>query len=368
MLKSSGLAAILALAVAACASQSDAGQGPGDDDIIGGVPVTSAKLDAVGSLQLQQPGSDRRIPFCTGTLISPTLVVTAKHCGIIRDAAGQPHPFTELGEIAFAVGNDAAAPRSRTIAERVAVTELNEGGIGLGSDVAVYYLKEPVADVTPLPIAKAPLGADDIGKSFVAIGYGIRDAAGNAGQRLMGNITLTINEGSPRAAIFGSFDAFKADIEKKVGRPLTPEEVVEVQEIFDKPLLAGYESFFKAKEGDVQACNGDSGGPLLRKVDGQLSIFGVASWVPNKSTTDALCSQGVTYATFGPSAKDLLAEAACGGEPLKGRCDGTTVVRCLTDGEGGPRTTKTRCDELDLVCGTIDGKAGCVEPAPAPQP
>jgi len=353
---------ILAAAVVGAACASSAVPNADVEEIIGGVPVTSAKLDAVGALVLEAPGVPRQ-NFCTGTLIAPDKVLTAKHCAVFRLAAQSPdgldHYFTEVATVSFAIGAKAAEPKKLVTATRAQGADLAVGGVGFGSDVALYTLSEPITDVTPVPVNAAPLAAADVGKSFIAIGYGVQNAAGASGVRTMGNITLTMRDGAPFTAAY-TWDEFKALVEGSLGRPLTAEEESQVRVAYERPLLPEHEAFFGAKDGDVQPCSGDSGGPLLRRVGEQLTVFGVASWVPNKATSSALCARGVTYATFGPSAVRLLDQDACG-EPIAGRCDGTVAVRCLGRNEGGPRVTKTRCEELGLTCVVTEGVAGCAE-------
>jgi secreted trypsin-like serine protease len=186
----------------------------------------------------------------------------------------------------------------------------------------------------------------------------------------MGNVTLSHLEGSPLQIVHGSWEAMKQHIEARLGRPLTAAEETKYHTMFDTPLLGGYEAFFAAHEGDVQLCNGDSGGPLLRKVDDRVTVFGVASWTVSLDVHTNLCDGGMVYATFGPSAVALLdhvmafdqENATCGTETLGGRCDGNTAVRCLGADEGGPRVTRTRCDDVNLVCAVVGGRAECRDP------
>lgn len=367
---SAALSTLLAVGLFACSAQTEKAEAT-ESDIIGGVEIRSPKFDAVGSLQAEINGGKQSI--CTGTLISPNVVLTAKHCAIAIQAADAPdhkdHYFTELVPMYFAIGNDAAAPKKLVRATSAIGSSLNEGGAGFGADSAVYFLSEPINDVTPLPVSRAPLSDADVGQTFFAMGYGVMDAAGTAGHRTMGNITLTMRDGKVFEAAYGTYEAFKQSIEARIGRPLTAEEDAQVHESFDQTtLLSDYEAFFGAKEGDVQPCSGDSGGPLLRKVDGQITVFGVASWVPNKEQATALCSRGIVYSTMGPAGASLLDLTKCGAESVAGRCDGTTAIRCLTNEEGGVRVTRTSCEQLDLTCGMVAGKAGCVEPAPVAPP
>src|SRR5206468_1488242 len=98
---------------AACSSNvgpSDSTEKTGNTDeaIIGGVAADSPTMNAVGSLvtiSRYNSGTSEIVyysyPFCSGTLIGPTAVITAKHCT-------QAYPTsTELG---FAIGPNGKSP------------------------------------------------------------------------------------------------------------------------------------------------------------------------------------------------------------------------------------------------------------------
>ena len=345
-----------------CSAQVEESAPTSEDAIIGGVEVQSPTLDAVGALKITYRGEERS---CTGTLIAPDRVLTAKHCAIAMRAKhapdGRDHLFLDEGSVSFAIGSDIQDARLVPIVH-VELATPSEGGVGYGADLAIYHLGERVDDVVPLPVAREPLIATDVGRSFVAIGYGIRNQLGWSGHRTLGHVTLRLLEGNPYEAAFGSFDGYRTYLERSTG-PWPPELAAERKAFFDSQrLLTGYEAYTSSEDG-AQPCNGDSGGPLLRKLDGKITVFGVASWALSREH-GLLCSKGLVYARIAPSIHAGLGdrEQPCSGESERGRCDGATAIRCTTLDEGRPRVVRTHCAELDLACGMMDGNVGCVAP------
>src|SRR5438045_1950468 len=67
----------------ACKKADDAATPPtGDSEIIGGVDAKSAALDAIGALVYLNPQTQKQEELCTATLITPKVVLTAKHCAM----------------------------------------------------------------------------------------------------------------------------------------------------------------------------------------------------------------------------------------------------------------------------------------------
>jgi len=324
------------------------------DEIIGGFPASSPKLNAIGALGFDVGGGSYQ-PFCSGTLITPTIVLTAEHCVEFID---DPTPF------AFLVGPNAWAPVQVVPARGAAVESTVVGGvIGRGSDIGVLHLAQPVTGVTPL--AYAALG-NDVGRRYAAVGYGVQDATGKFGTRQAGSMTLKATGGPIWGAVYGSFEGFLATGAPKYYPgldPNNPDDLAILQQAYDEfRLLDGIEAFFGTGKGDAQSCFGDSGGPITAKQGDKTTVFGVASWV--FAFGQNMCElDGGGYASLNPISLDFIDyQTKCPLIPAEGTCDGLNVaVRCATQLEGGYRELRTDCSELGLICGTDEtGALGCI--------
>ena len=343
------------LAVVACGSVNEP---PPEQTsgIIGGVDARASKFAPIGALLL-----DGR-PICTATLIAPTLALTAEHC---VNALGSGMSAE------FAIGYDAAHPEQRIrIREHTAEASFTGGLIGLGSDVALLYLAEPVQGVVPARLAPTALSDADIGTKFIAIGYGQQDDRGTFGTRKLGTVTLDMLSGQPGPKAFPNYEEFEASWTPP-NSPVDADSAAAIRNTYDAQLLPTYEAYMARNEGDVQVCSGDSGGPMLGMA-ADLTVWGVASWVLVKDVTHhGLCRGGVTYAIFGAKARKFL-DDAIRGEALCGNvtphCDGDVAVRCTGLHEGDRAITKVDCAQLGLVCrlnGTDVGCVGANDPPPS---
>lgn len=378
------------LAVAFCASASliaCGGQSDLDTDdskIIGGVLASSKTLNAIGTVGMMDRSGNYQF-FCSATLIGPSTVLTAKHCAVVLSGAAQGMKLVNLTKIFFAVGSNAIKPVKvvEAIAASISPVEGGAGFVGLGNDVSIYQLIEPITDIKPFKVATGALkdattaGTNDIGAKFIGIGYGakdiVEDITGNlSGLRRMGTETMRALKGKSFELLLGSFDAFYDQLVYVYGKDVVDYNLDLVKSWYnDTTILEGYEAWAGHAEGDVQTCHGDSGGPLVRKVGGEKQIYGVVSggWF----SRDLTCDYGTFYATIGPKTQELVKAGLAYTDPcrdqktgtlltVKGACQGNVATRCTDKYEGDRRKSVVNCAELDLVCKTdAAGIAGCVD-------
>jgi hypothetical protein len=132
----------------------------------------------VGALDLRPTG--RRIP-CTGTLISPTVFLTAGHCTAFLDQAG----LTQARVTFEPLFSDSARFYTGSVHTNPSYTPFMSGSQHDPGDFGVIVFSEPVGDITPaaLPTAGlldqlAPQGLRN--EVFPMVGYGITRLLGGS--------------------------------------------------------------------------------------------------------------------------------------------------------------------------------------------
>ncbi len=160
-------------------------------------------------------------PFCTATLISPRVVITAAHC--LEDV--------RAADLSFFVGVNADVPSSGT---RVAVESLHlhpdYDADEFLNDIGIAVLEEAV-DADVLPILRAPMGDAWIDRELIFVGYG-----------------------------------------------WSPEDGLGIKRSVLIPLAYLYDDAFEYSAEGLNTCQGDSGGPALYEIDGQVTLVGVTSY------------------------------------------------------------------------------------------
>lgn len=145
--------------------------------IIGG-QADGSKHPYVGAIDVRPTG--RRIP-CTGTLISPTVFLTAGHCTHFFDEAG----LTEARVTFDPVFSDTATFYTGTVHTNPMYTPFMTGSQSDPGDFGVILFSESVNGITPalLPTAGLldQLGAQSLhAVDFPTVGYGITKLLGGS--------------------------------------------------------------------------------------------------------------------------------------------------------------------------------------------
>lgn len=297
------VAALLATAVSSACAQSagdehtqDLGTTP--QAIIGGTAATSAAYAAVGALVYYYPEVGVLDVFCSGTLVGPKAITTARHCTPSIDMAN------ESGLVpAFAIGPDAFNPTAVIpITGYVKAPPAPAPQKGLlmdgGRDVAVAYLAKAPAGVTP---AKLGLFEEKmVGTAFDIAGYGVSNPEQFYGQKFVGKATARATSGKWYSLLFnGKEPAFRSwYFNDSPSAQRTEAEAKAWWSSFK--LESKYELLAGGLAGQAVACHGDSGGPLLRGTTAPaLTTYGVSFAV--EGTISSGCGLGGGYLVFNNS-------------------------------------------------------------------
>jgi trypsin len=204
--------------------------------IVGGEPVPEGELRAVANVTVAFAGG------CTGTLIAPTWVMTAAHCGSATSVltsgvipSTTPFPPAAYSVVLDSVHADGRGGETHTV-KRVVIADDYGIQSGAGSDVSLLEL-ETASKVPPIRIAAVGERAtwEPADPAMIA-GFGLTEEDGEAPDQMQ------------RASV-----------------PIVPDpDCTEAYPDFDAKTMvcAGY------PQGGTDSCQGDSGGPLLSTLEG----------------------------------------------------------------------------------------------------
>lgn len=214
----------------------------------------------VGAMTGLLPDGQRAI--CTGTLISPTVFLTAAHCIIAFERF-----LGVVPAVTFASTITDATPLLSGEAHADPVFDITRGVATAAHDIGVIVLDQPVAGITPatLPALGALEGLEPGGARLVAVGYGL-----HLQDRARGFVP--------------------SDWERRVAEGRLMSLTDSSLRISQNPAL-----------GEGGACGGDSGGPEFLAGSGVLAAL--TSW------GDARCrSVNVGVRLDTPSARAFLGQ------------------------------------------------------------
>lgn len=234
--------------------------------------------------------------FCTGTLVSPSVVLTAAHC---VDMAG-----ADPDVVAF-FGSDTTGEGKRIGVIAKTQHPMWTGNVG-SHDVGMMLLTFPQDPTLPMPMNTSP-ASEQVGAAYRHVGFGVfdRDTMKADGKKRTGTTTIT---------------SFSGDV-------------------------------IRSGDDTVNICFGDSGGPGLLTIDGTEAVAGIHSYT---STDQCLPPSGDTAVDL--YVDDFILpwiqenDPACGEDLLCSRIGCTDDPDCQPCGPDG--TCTSDCPLPDPDCPT----------------
>jgi secreted trypsin-like serine protease len=239
-------AAALLLVIGTCAPASASADPRAGTSVVGGAPAQAGILSSVVFVT-SQTSADSAMA-CSGTVVAPTVVLTAAHC-LVDEATGSPRPASGIVVSAGRLARTDTGTGQDLSAARVIVHPAFDRH-AIRSDAAVILLSTPAA-VAPVPLLTAgesSLAASGTRASFA--GWGTTSgASSDPSPQLLTTTTTLLQDAACRRLLGGDFDSTVT-------------------------LCAIDEHVFASS-----TCRGDSGGPLLlQRADGLWVQAGVTSW------------------------------------------------------------------------------------------
>ena len=229
---------------------------------------------------------------CSGTLVSPHVVVTAAHC-LTPSTVGSDNTYAIfLGDDDFAADQTGKKSNWVYVHEMHFDPKFDANDLRGGHDVGVL-ITDTAIDIPPMPMLRTPLSAADQGTALRVVGFGqsIAADAGSYGQRRSSSATLA--------------------------------------GLDDKEIWLA----------DGHICHGDSGGAALLDRNGTLFLAGIHSWVEHTQS----CT-GLDYETRVDTVTSFVDPYITSADPGFFPADAGLDARATDDagdGAGGSRAATT---------------------------
>jgi len=196
--------------------------------VVGGADAPAGKYPYVAEIDIDHAF------LCSGTLVTPTFVVTAGHCSSITGATGEGIPIGQPGQlITVYLGSNKEGQGQQFAVKNVTVNpNYNFLLNGSGYDVSLLELSTPAPYPTVKIAGKGEEGLWKPGTMATIAGWGATEDGGNLPDTLQAAQVPIVTDAYAQAA-------YPNDFENKT------------------QIGAGFD------QGGVDTCQGDSGGPLL---------------------------------------------------------------------------------------------------------